>query len=154
LESKTKEVLKIKLLNIAVILSIIVSAFYLLMGLLYLISGTFMSYHIDFTGLTATDVTAFNANLMILISIFIRMVGVGTTTAGVAGLFVSAIPFRKGEKWAWVALFVVGIISVVPVLIITFPVLGTTYLYIIFIIMLIVWISSIILSGYEIFLKK
>ncbi|MFX1357994.1 MAG: hypothetical protein ACFFA8_12020 [Promethearchaeota archaeon] len=154
MESYKKEVLKIKLLNIAVIFSIIVSAFYMLMGLLYLISGTFQSYHIDFTGLTVNDVTAFNANLMILIGIFIRMVGIGTTTAGLASLFITIIPFRKGEKWAWVALFLIGIIAIVPTLIITFPVLGATFLYIIFIIMLIIWILGIILSGYEMFLKK
>lgn len=124
------------------------------MGLLYLITGTFQSYHVDFIGLTATEVAAFNANLMILISIFIRMVGIGITTAGVAGLFLSIFPYRKGEKWAWVALFIVGFISVIPTMIITFPILGTTLLYVIFIIMLIIWILGILLSGYEIFLKK
>jgi hypothetical protein len=124
------------------------------MGLLYLITGTFQSYHVDFIGETAADVAAYNANLMALISVFIRMVGIGITTTGIAGLFLSIIPFRKAERWAWVALFIGGIISVIPTLILTFPILGTTFLYVIFIIMLIIWILGIVLSGYEIFLKK
>lgn len=124
------------------------------MGLLYLISGTFQAYHVDFIGETAASVEAYNANLMILIGVFIRMVGIGVTTSGFACLLIAIIPFRKGEKWAWIALFIGGIISVIPTLIITFPVLGTTFLYIIFIIMLIVWILGIVLSGYEIFVKK
>ena len=64
------------------------------------------------------------------------------------------VPYRKGEKWAWVAVLITGMVSLIPVLIITYPVLGSNLLYVGFVTALILWIISIILSAYEIFLHK
>ena len=104
----------------------------------------FQSYHIEFTGLTATDVTAFNANLMILISVYIRIIGVGNISGGLAGLLITLIPYRKGKKWAWFAVLITGMVSIVPTLIITNVVLGSHYLYMVFIISMIIWIISLV----------
>lgn len=145
---------KLKLLDIASIMYAFDVVLVLLMGLLYLITGTFQSYHIDFIGLTATDVTAFNANLMILISVYIRIIGVGNISGGLAGLLITLIPYRKGKKWAWFAVLITGMVSIVPTLIITNVVLGSHYLYMVFIIAMIIWIISLVLSTYEIFFRK
>ncbi len=145
---------KLKLLDIASILYALDNVLVLLMGLLYLISGTFQPYHIEFTGLTATDVTAFNANLMILIGLSIRMIGVGNLSGGLAGLFITIIPYRKGKKWAWFAVLITGMVTIVPTLIITNVVLGSHYLYMVFIVAMIIWIISMVLSTYEIFFRK
>jgi len=124
------------------------------MGLLYLITGTFQSYHVDFTGLTAQDVRTFNEDLMNLISIFIRMGGVSVLGLGVTNVLIIPYAFRKGMKWAWIVCLISGIVVLIPTLIITFPVLSPTYIYAIFIIAAILWLLAVLLAGYEIFIKK
>lgn len=145
---------KIKFIDIATILVVIDSIFIIFMGLMYLFTGTFQSYHIDFTGLTAADVASFNAELMVLISVFIRIIGTSTLTAGIAFLIIAIIPFRKKEKWAWLTIVILGGFLMIAILTITYVILATQILYIVFILALILWILSVILSTYDIYFKK
>lgn len=142
---------KFKPLDIACILYIVINVILVFMGLMYLFLGTFMSYHVDFTGLTEQDVTTFNAELMTLISILIRLVGVGNFNGGVASIIVTIFALRKGEKWAWAAGIISGAIIVIPNVILTYTVLATNFMYIIIIICMILWIAGVALSTYDIF---
>jgi len=99
-----------KRLNVAIILALIILIFSLLTSLIYAIFGTFMPYHIAFTGKTESDVSAYDTELMILIGIFIRLMGIYGIALFVANLFILLFGFRKKEKWAWFYYLISGCI--------------------------------------------
>ncbi len=61
-------------------------------------------------GSTFTQIRAFNPNLMDTMTLMAHFSGLYLLTTALLGAFIIAIPFRKGEKWAWYAtLVVIGI---------------------------------------------
>lgn len=64
---------------------------------------------------------------------------------------ISLIPYRKGEKWAWYAMLVIGVIYWVPGLILTY--IGMAAHASVSIILVILWIVGLALPAKEILHK-
>ncbi len=61
-------------------------------------------------GSTISQIRTFNANVMDTMILVGRLSGLYLLTTALLGVFILALPFRKGEKWAWYAtLAVIGI---------------------------------------------
>ncbi|OGD52886.1 hypothetical protein A3K80_02860 [Candidatus Bathyarchaeota archaeon RBG_13_38_9] len=105
---------KSKRLNAAIVLFSICSAWYLIAGAMYAIEGTFMFYHVEFTGLTAAEVFAYSAKLMTLISVIIRLWGFLWIGIGLALLYAAFTGLRQAQKWAWNLSLVLGFFINVP----------------------------------------
>ncbi|MBW6464121.1 MAG: hypothetical protein K0B84_08045 [Firmicutes bacterium] len=97
-------------------------------GFLYIGKGTFMEYHERFTGLTPELVAAYNTNLMVLITIFIRIIGFAALTVGILMGIIIFAGLRAKEKWAWGAGLAVGLCFILPLAVLTAPVGGTPYI--------------------------
>ncbi len=117
-----------KLLNIAAIAFIYGVAMTLIFGLLYVSSGSFQSYHETFMGINVADVSEFNANLMALISIFIRIIGFSFLALATILLYLILGPIRKGEKVAWIVMLIVVLLVPLPITILTGVIGGTPYI--------------------------
>ena len=83
-----------------------------------------MSYHIDFIGITASDVTRYNSELMHLVSVFIRLIGVLQISFSIAAIFILFFAFRKKQKWSWYAFLLNLIVFSIPFSILTKSVVG------------------------------
>ena len=142
---------KLKLLNIGCILLIIIHSYLILVGIIYFFIGSFMPYHVEFTGLTASDVMAYNANLMTLIGVSIRLVGLGNLNTGFLNIIIIIFALKKREKWAWVCVLISSGINIIAHLVLTYAALSTSWMYLTMITCLILWILGIILSAIEIF---
>lgn len=108
-----------KLLKIAVIIELYGIAMCLLFGLLYALTGTFQSYHLDFLGITEVDVIAFNPKLMVLIESFIRIIGFSLLGLSVVWLYLIVKPLAKGDKVAWFINLIAYLLVVLSLTIIT-----------------------------------
>ncbi len=64
-------------------------------------------------GSSLDQIRAFNPNVLDTMTLNARLSGLYLFTTALLGAFVLAIPFRKGEKWAWYATLVVIGIGVV-----------------------------------------
>ncbi|MHA1272594.1 MAG: hypothetical protein ACTSQP_10025 [Promethearchaeota archaeon] len=117
-----------KILNIASIIYIYGVAMVIIFGLLYVINGSFQSYHIAYMGIDATDVKDFNPELMILISIFIRLLGFCLIFIGISEIIIILTWFREGNKNAWIIQLMITLIIGIPFSIITSIVGGTPFI--------------------------
>ncbi|MFX1394791.1 MAG: hypothetical protein ACFFAH_14620 [Promethearchaeota archaeon] len=140
-----------KRLNIAIILSFIIYFQLIIVGIFYASLGTFMPYHIAFTGKTESDVNSYSSELMTLISILIRLLGFCNITIGIMGLFILYFAFRKREGWTWILGLITGCIGYIPNLILTYTVLGLGLMYILTIISFILCIKALGISYKEFF---
>jgi hypothetical protein len=141
-----------KRLNIAIILLLINCVLVLMMGLLYAISGTFMAYHVAFTGKTASQVSSYDSELMFLISAFIRLIGFYLIAIAVFSIYIIIHGIKEKEKWAWFCVLFVYLIAVIPTIVITYMItglLGTPFL--ITVVLIILWIIALTYSYKEIF---
>lgn len=111
-------------LNIAIIIILINSVLLIITGAIYAILGTFMPYHVEYTGLTESEVAAYSPKLMFLISVFIRLFGVNVMITGISGIYITVYGIRKKEKWAWTGYLIAFTIYIIPNLILTLLVTG------------------------------
>ena len=93
------------------------------LGLVYLLSPTFMPYHAvaigrDWPELTVAEQTLFGALL--------DVAGAGWIALGVAVIVLTLVPLRRGEIWARYLVPMLAMIFYVPTLLATLSVLNTT----------------------------
>ncbi|TFG27037.1 MAG: hypothetical protein EU532_08395 [Promethearchaeota archaeon] len=120
-----------KRLNIAIISLIFLDLIILIMGLVYVITGAFQSYHVDYLGITESQVRNFNSRLMILISFFIRMVGFGFVSVSIGGLIIIFASFKKREKWSWILYLFQHLLIAIPLIWITLVIGGLSLILVI-----------------------
>jgi len=108
-----------KLLNIAVVLSFYGVIMLFLFAFLYIIQGSFLSYHEDFMGITANDVEAFNPELLVLVGVFIRLIGFSLLFIGVADVIILLTWFRDGDKKGWFIQLMILVLLLIPFMILT-----------------------------------
>ena len=147
--SESKFLTDSKNLNIAIISLIILDLIMMIMGLLYVILGTFFTYHVDYIGMTASRVKSFNPKLMNLISMFIRMFGFGFLSVSIGGLIILFTGFKKREKWAWILYLIQHVMLATPLMWITYVVGGLSLILVI--IGWILFIIGIVFSYKEFF---
>jgi hypothetical protein len=87
-----------RILNVASALLFIVAIFGIIFGLQLLILAPLEG---EPFGLTESQVRAFNPDLMDKITLIHRSEGLYMFSFALALCFISLVPFRKGEKWAW-----------------------------------------------------
>ena len=109
--------------------------------------------HIDkeYLGVTVSQIRDFSPNLMVVIQNLIQIVGLYLLIAALSICFISILPYRKGEKWAWYAMLVLGgtfMIGGQILFITTYSVLG-----ILDITLVILWIIGLGLPAKEILSK-
>jgi len=113
-----------KKLNIAIILMLVNAVLYMTIGFIYAISGTFMPYHVDFIGKTESDVRAYDAELMIVISALIRLLGFYLIALAIIAIFVTKFGIRERKKWAWYCYLIKYLVIIPPNLILTWMITG------------------------------
>jgi hypothetical protein len=138
-------------LNVAIIIGFIIYVYIIFLGVIYASLGTFMPYHIVFTGKTESDVKAYSSELMTLISILIRLLGFSFINSGIIGIFILYFAFRKREKWSWILSLITGCIGYIPNMILTYTVIGLGIMYLFTIISFIFWIIAMSISYKEFF---
>jgi len=109
--------------------------------------------HIDeeFLGVTVSQIRDFSPKLMVIIQNLIQIVGLYLLIAALSICFISLLPYRRGEKWAWYAMLVLGGTFMIgsPILFITtYSILGTLDLMLV-----ILWIIGLGLPAKEILSK-
>ncbi len=62
----------------------------------------------ELLGVTVSEISDFSPKLMDIIQNLIQITGLYLLTAALASCFISLLPYRKGEKWAWYAMLVIG----------------------------------------------
>ncbi len=102
----------------------------------------------EFLGVTVSQIRGFSPKLMVVIQNLIQIVGLYLLIAGLSICFISILPYRKGEKWAWYAMLVLGgtfMVGSQILFITTYSVLG-----ILDITLVILWILGLVLPVREI----
>ena len=105
----------------------------------------------EFLGVTVSQIRDFSPKLMVVIQNLIQIVGLYLLIAALSICFISILPYRKGEKWAWYAMLVLGgtfMIGGQILFITTYSVLG-----IVDITLVILWIIGLGLPAKEILSK-
>ncbi|MFX1296372.1 MAG: hypothetical protein ACFFD2_16155 [Promethearchaeota archaeon] len=135
-----------KLFNIGTILLLATVIVLLLYGILYVITGSpAITGAIDFIGKTEAEINAFDPELMIILSYYLRVVGIAYMSLGIAYIFIINFGFRKKEKWAWIATLIAFGGYGLPLLLISISVMGIDIDTIILIIVLIIQIVGLII---------
>lgn len=129
--SESKFLTESRNFNIGIILLIILDIIFMIMGLLYVILGTFQTYHIDYIGMTASRVKTFNPKLMNLISMFIRMVGFGFLSVSLGGIILILTGFKKREKYSWLLYLMQHLLIAIPLIWITLVIGGLSLILVI-----------------------
>ena len=86
----------------------------------YIAATTLMPYHLDYIGISSADVQNFSPKLHNLILVFLKLIGVYQLLIVANGIVITLIPFRRGERWAWISLFAIGLIYTISNLAATF----------------------------------
>jgi len=86
----------------------------------YIAATTLMPYHLDYIGISSADVQNFSPKLHNLIVVFLKLIGVFQLLILANGIVITLIPFRQAERWAWISLFVIGLIYLSSLLAATF----------------------------------
>jgi hypothetical protein len=87
-----------RILTVASALLFIVAIFGVVFGLQLLVLAPLEG---EAFGVTESQIRAFNPDLMDKITLIHRSEGLYMLSLSLALCFVSLVPFRKGEKWAW-----------------------------------------------------
>ena len=102
-------------------------------------------------GATFTQIRTFNPNVMDTMTLMGRFSGLYLLTTGLLGCFVIAIPFRKGEKWAWYATLVtigIGLFGQLAFIYFAGSLLASYYLPIA-IVLVLLWATGLAASAKE-----
>ena len=110
-------------------------------GIAYITATTLMPYHLEYVGMSTADIQNFSPKLHNLIVVLIKLVGAVATIFLSSAIVIFLIPFRRGERWAWITTFVLGLLYLISVLAATFYVgawikwimVAFTVLYLVFI---------------------
>jgi len=70
--------------------------------------------------LTASQIRDFNSELLGSIDLKMQWYGVYALSHGVITWVIALMPYRKGEKWAWYSMLVVGAISAFGLIVLTY----------------------------------
>ena len=89
-------------------------------GVLYIAATTLLPYHLDYIGMSSADIQNFNPKLHNLIVVLIKMIGAFALLADLSLMMITLIPFRRGERWAWISLFAFGLMFSISALAATF----------------------------------
>ena len=143
-------------LNIASVLLLVVGILGALYGLQWMFSPSlqrvFMpTLHIDeeLLGVSVTQISDFSPKLLYIIENLIQITGLYLLTTAFSFCILSLIPFRKGEKWAWYAMLVLGgttLIGGLGLFVITYSIPPG----IVDIMLAILWIVGLVLPAKEI----
>jgi hypothetical protein len=102
-------------LNVASVLLFVVGLLGSLYGLqrifLPSLQGMFLptlSIGEELLGVTISEIRDFSPKLMDIIQNLIQITGLYLLAGALALCFLSLLPYRKGEKWAWYAILVIG----------------------------------------------
>jgi hypothetical protein len=85
------------ILNISAVLLLIVAIFGVVFGLMLLILAPLEAE----VGVTESEIRAFNPNVADKLTLTHRFEGLYMLGLSLGLCFISLVPFRKGEKWAW-----------------------------------------------------
>ena len=137
-------------LNVASALLFIVAIFGVVFGLQYLVLAPLEG---EVFGVTESQVRAFNPSLLDKITLIHRFDGLYMLSLSLAFCFISLVPFRKGEKWAWYLTLGIFGLALVGQVILTYMganVLAEFYLPA-SILLVILWIVGLVLPVKEFF---
>jgi len=90
------------------ILLLVILATACLTGISYLAATAPMPYDLEYIGISSAIILNFNPNLHNLIVILMKSIGADSLIVCFWGMTITLIPFRRGERWAWISLFVFG----------------------------------------------
>jgi len=139
-----------KTLNVASALLFLVAILGVVFGLLYLVGNPLEG---KVFGVTESEIRAFNADLMEGFTLIHRSGGLYMLCLSLAMCFVSLVPFRKGEKWAWYFTFGIFGIALVGQAIISY--IGTNimaeYYLPAAILLVILWLVGLLIPVKEFF---
>ncbi len=111
------------------------------------------SLHEGFLDVTNSQISAFSQNVTHLLTALYQFNGVRLLAIGLFVCVVSAMPYRRGEKWAWYLLLCAGGFSVVGDLVVLY--LYSSIMNTLFIpaniFMVVIWLIGIILPAKQIF---
>jgi len=91
-----------------------------LAGVTYLAATTLMPYDLEYIGISSAIILNFNPNLHNLIVILMKSIGAYSLIVCLWGMTITLIPFRRGERWAWISLFAFGLMFSISALAATF----------------------------------
>lgn len=97
---------------------------------------------------TVSEIGALGQNLLEFMTFTTQMLGLVMLFASLLVCVTALIPYRKGEKWSWYAMLVIGGIYVFGALIFTY--IGMTSHAPVTILMVILWIIGLALPAKEI----
>lgn len=136
-----------KLFNIGTIVLLATVVVMLLYGILYVVTGSpAITGALTYIGKTEAEINAFDPELMIIFSYYLRIVGIAYMSLGIAYIFIINFGFRKKEKWAWISTLIAIVGFVVPLLLMSIIVMGIDIDVIILIIVLIIQIAGVIIT--------
>jgi hypothetical protein len=139
-----------RVLNIASALLFIVAIFGVVFGLQLLVLAPLEG---EAFGLTESQIRAFNSDLMDKITLIHRSEGLYMLSLSLAMCFISLVPFRRGEKWAWYLTLGIFGLALVGQAILTY--MGTNVLADFYlpasILLVILWIAGLVLPIKEFF---
>ena len=136
-------------LNVASALLFIVAIFGVVFGLQLLVLAPLEAE----VGATESEIRAFNPNVLDKLTLTHRFEGLYMLSLSLVLCFISLVPFRKAEKWAWYLTLGTFGLALVGQVILTY--MGTNFLAAFYlpaaIILVILWIVGLILPVKEFF---
>jgi hypothetical protein len=100
---------------------------------------------------SVTEIDALGQNLLEFMTFTTQMLGMVMLLATLLWCVITLIPYRKGEKWSWYALLVMGGFYVCGMLILSYVGMSSHILF--GIILALLWIVGIVLPAKEILSK-
>ena len=144
-------------LNVASVLLIILGIWFMLESVMMLFSPeSYLDMWIpmmneELRPITVSEINALGQNLLEFMTFTTQMLGLVGLFASLLFFVITLIPYRKGEKWAWYAMLVIGGIYMFGVLIFTY--IGMTSHAPVSIVMVLLWIVGVALPAKEILSK-
>jgi hypothetical protein len=99
-------------LKIAFVLNILVSIALIAFSLRYLLSSQIMPYHLQVIGRSWNDL---DPRLQMMLLGLLGLGGIGQLSTGITLGILTLIPFRRGQKWAYWAIPIIGFIYGTPI---------------------------------------
>lgn len=143
-----------KLFKIGSILILLVNLVLILFGAVYAFYGKLMPYHLAFLGMTPEEIYALNPNFLTLANLSIVLIGFLFLSNGIVNILIWYKSFRKGEKWAWLAVMLSGALVIIPLMGVIYIVAGFGFPFPLGLACLILWIVGILLSAKEVLTPK
>ena len=100
---------------------------------------------------TIPEISALGQNILEFMTFTTQMLGLVMLVGTLLFLAITLVPYRKGEKWSWYAILVIGGIYVLGML--TFTYIGMTSHALVTIVMTLLWILGLALPTKEILQK-